>query len=73
MVHSHSSLMLHTASRRLLTPDTEFARPLVPPSIPNTVEHIGPEKKKNYLLWTEMVNDDFVAWWLKTEFGSQLK
>ncbi|KAG2000826.1 hypothetical protein GB937_010790 [Aspergillus fischeri] len=56
------------------TPDAEFARPLVLPSIANTLERVGPEKKKkNHLLWTEMVNDEFVAWWLKTEFGSRLK
>lgn len=55
------------------TPDAGFAQPPVPPSIPNTLEHIGPEKKKNYLLWAEMVNDKFVEWWLKTKFGSWLK
>ncbi|KAB8227108.1 uncharacterized protein BDW43DRAFT_317149 [Aspergillus alliaceus] len=55
------------------TPDTEFTRPPVPPSIPSTLERVGPEKQKTYLLWTEMVNDEFVAWWLKTEFGSRMK
>ena len=52
---------------------TEFSQPLVPPAIPNTLERVGPEKQKNYILWTEMVNTESVVWWLKTEFGSQMK
>ena len=52
---------------------TEFARPPIPPPIPSTLERVGPQKQKNYLLWTEMVNNEFVAWWLNTEFGSQMK
>jgi hypothetical protein len=55
------------------TPDTESTQPPVPPSIPNSLERVGPEKQKNYLLWTEMVNDEFVVWWQKTEFGSRMK
>ncbi|KAJ6001218.1 hypothetical protein N7481_001627 [Penicillium waksmanii] len=55
------------------TPNLGFARPALPPSIPETLEHVGPQKKKIYVLWTDMVNDEFVAWWLKTEYGSQTK
>ncbi|KAI3286490.1 hypothetical protein DTO002I6_8161 [Penicillium roqueforti] len=54
----------HTSSS---TPNVGFTRPALPPTIPETLEHVGPRKKKTYVLWTEMVNDDFVAWWLKTE------
>ncbi|EED11521.1 conserved hypothetical protein [Talaromyces stipitatus ATCC 10500] len=45
--------------------------PLLPP--PETLERVGPRNKKIYVLWTEMVNDDFVTWWLSTEYGSQMK
>jgi hypothetical protein len=55
------------------TPDINFAQLLPPPSIPNTLQRVGPKKQKNYILWSEMVNDVFVAWWLNTEHGSQIK
>jgi hypothetical protein len=55
------------------TPDVNFIRPVIPPPIPETLERVGPPKRKNYILWTEMVNEDFVAWWLKTEYGSEMK
>ena len=55
------------------TPDVDFARPPLPPSIPDTLERVGPEKQKNYILWTEMVNNEFVVWWLKTDFRSRMK
>lgn len=53
------------------TPSLGFSRPALPPPIPETLEHVGPRKKKTYLLWTEIVNDEFVTWWLQTEYGSQ--
>jgi hypothetical protein len=55
------------------TPNVGFAQLALPPAISETLEHVGPRKKKTYVLWTEMVNDEFVAWWLKTEYGSQTK
>ncbi|RHZ43507.1 uncharacterized protein CDV56_100702, partial [Aspergillus thermomutatus] len=55
------------------TPNVSFTRPALLPAIPETLERVGPPKKKIYILWTEMVNDDFVAWWLKTEYGSEMK
>lgn len=55
------------------THDINFIRPVIPPVIPETLERIGPSKRKNYILWTEMVNEDFVIWWLKTEYGSKVK
>jgi hypothetical protein len=50
-----------------------FTRPTIPILVPDTLERVGPFGKKKYILWTEMVNEDFVAWWLKTEFGSAIK
>ncbi|KAJ5413633.1 hypothetical protein N7509_000260 [Penicillium cosmopolitanum] len=53
------------------TADISFIRSqsISPPKI---FEHVGPLRKKSFVLWTEMVNDEFVAWWLKTEFGSRI-
>ena len=53
------------------TPDIGFShsQSLSPPEI---LERVGPLRKKKFALWTEMVNDEFVAWWLKTEFGSRI-
>ncbi|KAJ5685107.1 hypothetical protein N7536_007726 [Penicillium majusculum] len=50
-----------------------FTRPTVPLLIPDTLERVGPFGKRKYILWTEMMNEDFVAWWLKTEYGSAIK
>lgn len=55
------------------TPDVNFTRPVVPLPIPETLQRVGPPRKKIYILWTEMANNEFVAWWLQTEFGSQMK
>ncbi|KAJ5215577.1 uncharacterized protein N7498_002009 [Penicillium cinerascens] len=56
------------------TPDGGFARPLISPPIPQTLERVGPTaKQKPFILWTEEMNDEFCGWWLMTEFGSQMK
>ena len=55
------------------TPDVNFTRPGLPLSIPEILKRVGPQKKKIYILWTEMVNHEFVTWWLNTEYGSQMK
>ncbi|KAK9847933.1 hypothetical protein MYU51_017407 [Penicillium brevicompactum] len=53
------------------TPDISFiqSQSVLPPKI---FEHVEPLRKKSFVLWTEMVNDEFVTWWLKTEFGSRI-
>ncbi|KAJ6175047.1 hypothetical protein N7485_004852 [Penicillium canescens] len=59
------------------TPDVNLLRPVIPPiileTLPETLERVGPSKRKNFILWTEMVNEDFIVWWLKTEYGSKMK
>lgn len=55
------------------SPSTSFTQPVLRLAIPETLERVGPAKKKIYILWTEMANDEFVAWWLKTEYGSETK
>ena len=53
--------------------DANFTQPAIPTLIPETLQRVGPTRRKIYVLWTEMANDDFIIWWLQTEFGSQMK
>ena len=62
---SGSQQTLHSAS------DSVFVRPQPPPSIPDTLQRVGPTKTKGYVLYTEMSRDAFIEWWLKTDFGRQ--
>lgn len=56
------------------TPEDEFARLLIPPPLPQTLERVGPTaKQKPFVLWTEEMNDEFCEWWLMTVYGSQMK
>jgi hypothetical protein len=55
------------------TPSAPFTRPAVPIPIPPTLECVGPYGKKQFVLWTEMVNEPFLAWWLQTQYGSKSK
>jgi hypothetical protein len=41
-------------------------------SQPEILERVGSLRRKNFALWTEMVNNEFVEWWLKTELGSRI-
>lgn len=49
--------------------DSDFIRPPQPPVIPDTLQRVGPHRRKAYILYSEMSKDDFVSWWLKTDFG----
>jgi hypothetical protein len=49
--------------------DSTFAIPLQPYPLPSTLKRVGSDKKKPFVLWTEMTNNEFVQWWLTTDFG----
>lgn len=49
------------------TPDTDFIRPL---AVPSSLQRVGPGRRKDYLLYTDMNKDDFIHWWLQTAHGS---
>ena len=78
MGHSHLFPTLHMTSTwpllhlSLTSPGLRYH----PPS-PNTLERVGPEKEKNYLLWAEMVNNGFVMvvedWVWKSDETEYLK
>ncbi|KAJ5460955.1 uncharacterized protein N7458_002507 [Penicillium daleae] len=42
------------------TPDVSLLRPVIPPAFPETLERVSPPKRKDYILWTEMANEDFI-------------
>ncbi|OQD70675.1 hypothetical protein PENANT_c251G09817 [Penicillium antarcticum] len=53
-------------------PDLTFVRAPFAAPPPEILQRVGLPRKQNYVLWTDMVNDEFVAWWLKTEYGSRM-
>lgn len=59
------------ASQQSVTtaPDPDFLRPL---TIPLSLERDGPDRKKSFILFSEMSKNEFVEWWLQTDFGSKL-
>lgn len=42
-----------------------FLRP-PPPSIPQCLEHVGPRRTKNFILYSIMNKVEFMEWWLQT-------
>ena len=54
------------------TPDLTFVRSPFAAPPPDILQRVGLSRKQIYVLWTDMVNDEFVAWWLKTEYGSRM-
>lgn len=54
-------------------PPSDFARPSLPPPVPDNLQRVGPDRIKQYVLWTMEDNTDFTAWWIHTHFGKQKK
>ncbi|KAJ5743494.1 hypothetical protein N7533_010596 [Penicillium manginii] len=67
---SADTLYTDTSTSALDPSPTQLLAVLSPP---DNLQRVGPLRKQNYVLWTEMANDEFVAWWLQTEFGSRIK
>lgn len=51
--------------------DPEFLQPSLPPAIPPSLERVGSDHRKPWILYNEMVHNDWVSWWLETEFGKK--
>jgi arylamine N-acetyltransferase len=51
--------------------DSSFTRPSQPPSLPDTLQRVGPDKRKAFVLYSDMSKNQFVDWWLTTDFGKQ--
>jgi hypothetical protein len=50
---------------------SDFRRPTVPPVVPSSLTHVGPDRRKAYVLYEKMSHDDWVEWWLQTNYGSK--
>lgn len=51
--------------------NSDFLTPITPPLIPSSLQRIGPGRSPAFILYSEMSKDDFVVWWLETEFGKR--
>lgn len=51
--------------------DPEFLQPSLPPAIPSSLQRIGSSSKKPWVLYDEMAHNDWVSWWLETDFGKK--
>lgn len=52
--------------------NSDFVRPPIPPlPIPPSLQRICLDRNNAYLVYSDMSKDDFVSWWLQTDFGKQ--
>jgi hypothetical protein len=51
--------------------EVDFLRSQTPPLIPSSLDRVGPDRRKLFVLYTDMANDEFVKWWLQTDFGKK--
>jgi hypothetical protein len=42
-----------------------------PNPIPDSLQRVGPGRKKDWVLYTEMYNEEFINWWFETQEGSK--
>jgi hypothetical protein len=50
---------------------SDFCRPTLPPVVPSSLTHVGPDRRKTYVLYDKMSHNDWVEWWLQTDYGSK--
>ena len=50
---------------------SDFCRPNLPPVVPSSLTHVGPDRRKAYVLYDKMSHNDWVEWWLQTDYGSK--
>lgn len=53
--------------------EPSFLRPAIPSSTLSIFERVGPDRRKLYFLYDEMTHNDWVEWWLQTDYGSKSK
>lgn len=63
--------ILDSQQTTLSTSDSDFIFPPPRPRLPETLTRVGPSFRKNWILYSDMSKDDFVRWWLQTDFGSK--
>jgi hypothetical protein len=53
-------------------PSSPFIRSLAA-SVPQSLERVGPDKKKNFVRYTTMTNSEFLEWWFQTTAAAEGK
>lgn len=66
---------------QLFTPNISYSQPTItstlgseflsPLSVPPSLQRLGPDQKKLWVLYSEMTKDEFILWWLQTQYASQ--
>ena len=49
--------------------DPEFLRPPIPLLVPEGLTRVGPDRRKAFVLYNEMVDKEFMDWWIRTQHG----
>lgn len=62
-----------TPSASQHTIDSNFRRPDDPLLIPPLLKRVGPDRRKGFILYDTMSHNDFVDWWLETDYGRKSK
>lgn len=55
------------------TINEHLRRPVEPPPIPSSLQRVGPDRKKSFVLYDQMAHTEWVEWWLQTDFGRRSK
>jgi hypothetical protein len=53
--------------------EQDFLRPQPHLLIPSLFKRVGPDRRKAYVLYDNMMNTEWVEWWLKTDCGKTSK
>lgn len=49
--------------------DQDFIRPQPRLSIPSALKRVGPDRRKNYVLYDRIMHTEWVDWWIETDCG----
>lgn len=55
------------------TIDSSFRRPDDPLLLPSSLKRVGRDRRKGFVLYETMPHNDFVDWWLETDYGRKSK
>jgi hypothetical protein len=64
---------LSTSQYALDISDQDFLRPNIPLAVPSFFTRVGPDRRKAFLLYDRMAHNNWVDWWLQTDFGRKSK
>lgn len=71
---SDSSQVFTTESasvcQQTLTSRTVTSLPKIP-LLPDSLERVGPDRKKEWVIYSNMTQNDFLSWWFDTQFGAK--